>query len=922
MALTDDDASFGALMKTLRLRRHRTQQQLADALGVHRSTVVRWEQGAYLPESKTQVLELTRVLSLDDQDARQLLEASLTALAPYWSVPLPRNPYFTGREKILETLHTRLGVDQAAALPQSSALHGLGGVGKTQIALEYAYRHALEYCAVFWIAAETEEQAITSLLHVSNVLHLSEREEKDVHGVIAAVQRWLSTHGPWLLIWDNVDDLEVLHRLLPARRDGSMLLTTRRLALGTLAQGLDLAPMEPREGILFVLRRAKVLDPQADEEQVSQFAARASAPYQAAVDLVDALGGLPLALDQAGAYLEETRCGLPAYVDLLRSRRAVLLKLRGEGSDTHPAPVSTTVHLAVAATTRLHPAVCDLLHVCALLSADAIPEELFRQGCAHLGAPLQAICSDPLEWDRLVSVACSSSLLSRQPEEQTLSMHRLVQAVLLDSMTEEAREIWARRVMEALDAVFPAGIFYRAASDLWKQCERFLPHALLCLHQAGNASSPLVLASLAHKVAAYLGDHGRYLEADPLFQRALSMREQVLGPDHPDVARTLHDLANLYRAQGKYLEADLLYRRALSIREQVLGPDHPLVAATLANLAILCWKRGQYEQAEALAQRALSTASQALGSEHPDVAYSLNILGAIFFEQGKYREANPLYQRALSLFERALGPTHHLVAMTLTNLAAIFERQNEYEQANPLYQRALSLFERALGPDHPIVAQTLYEMANLSRKQGEDGQAQMLYERALRIRESRLGQLHPETAETLHDLAVLWQKQDRQSEALAFAERALTIYVQTLGNAHPKTVASQALYAQLIQEQERARKGKAHSAQQEEELTNGSKEGSDLAQAVVSAQSAATASVCEHDSLQEFLDTCCELHPLACCRISELWHTYIQWTASAQKRVPLSRRAFATLLKARGCQVDRTNTTRIWRGIHLVKTCP
>ncbi|HLZ64194.1 MAG TPA: FxSxx-COOH system tetratricopeptide repeat protein [Ktedonosporobacter sp.] len=921
MTLTDDDASFGALVKTLRLRRHRTQQQLADALGVHRSTVFRWEQGTYLPENKAQVLELTRVLSLDDQDARHLLEASLTALAPYWSVPLPRNPYFTGREEILETLHTQLGVDQAVALTQSSALHGLGGIGKTQIALEYAYRHALEYCAVFWIAAETEKQAITSLLHVGNVLHLPECEEKDVPRVIAAVQRWLSAHGQWLLIWDNVQDLEVLHRFLPARREGSMLLTTRRLALGTLARGLDLAPMERQEGVLLLLRRAKVLDPQANDEQVYQFAARASAHYQAAVELVDALGGLPLALDQAGAYLEETRCGLPTYVELFRNRRAILLKLRGKGSDAHPAPVSTTIHLSVTATARLHPAVWDLLHVCALLSADAIPEELFCQGGKYLGTPLQAICSDPLEWDRLVSVACSYSLLSRQPEEQTLSMHRLVQAVLLDSMTQGEREIWVRRAIEALDAVFPAEIFYRA-SDLWKQGERFLSHALLCLHQAGKASSSLVLASLAHKVAGYLGDHGRYPEADPLFRRALSIREQALGPDHPIVAHTLHDLANLSRAQGKYQEADLLYQRALSIREQALGPDHPLVATTLTNLAILSWKRGKYEQVEALAQRSLSIAEPALGPDHPDVAHTLNLLGVISVEQGKYWEADLLFQRALSIWEQALGPTHHLVAIVLDNLATICEIQDQNEQADSLFRRALSIFEQALGPDHPIVAQVLCDLANLYRKQRRGEQAQLCYERALHIRESRLGQFHPETAETLYDLAVLWQKQDHLSEALALAERALTIHVQALGNAHPKTVACQALYAQLVQEQEWAGKEGAHSAQRGEEPANGSREGSVVERAILSAQSAATTSACEHDPLQEFLDACCELHPLVWCRISELWHTYVQWTASAQRRVPLSRRAFAAHLKARGCQVDRTNTTRIWRGIQLVKTHP
>src|SRR5260370_28853519 len=149
-----DLSSFGTMLKAFRNCRGLTQQQLAEQLGVRRNTIGTWERGDFLPGSKGIVLELARHLHLDEQETRQLLEASLTALAPHWYVPLPRNPFFTGREEILAALHTQLGVDQTVALTQSSALHGLGGVGKTQIALEYAYRHALEYRAVFWIGAE------------------------------------------------------------------------------------------------------------------------------------------------------------------------------------------------------------------------------------------------------------------------------------------------------------------------------------------------------------------------------------------------------------------------------------------------------------------------------------------------------------------------------------------------------------------------------------------------------------------------------------------------------------------------------------------------------------------------------------------------------------------------------------------------
>ena len=407
--------SLGTLLKRFRTRCHFTQQQLATAIGVHRTTIGRWEEGSVLPESKALVLDLAKHLRLDDQEMRQLLEASLTALMPHWSVPLPRNPYFTGREEILKALHAQLGINRTAVLRQSSALQGLGGVGKTQTALEYAYRHGLEYSAIFWIAAETEEQVVASFLQIAGTLLLPEREDNDQQRVIVAVQRWLSTHGQWLLIWDNVEDLTILQRFLPATRSGAILLTTRYQPLGTLARCLNLLPMEEEEGLLFLLRRAKVLSLDEASEQVHQLAIQAPAQYAAAWELVSILGGLPLALDQAGAYLDETRSGLPTYLDLFRTRQDALLQRRGEGIHDHPDSVSTTFRLSITIATRRHPAVRALLQVCALLQPDAIPEEIFRQRGEHLGSALEKVCHDPLEWDRVVGIACASASLVAGP---------------------------------------------------------------------------------------------------------------------------------------------------------------------------------------------------------------------------------------------------------------------------------------------------------------------------------------------------------------------------------------------------------------------------------------------------------------------------------------------------------------------------
>ncbi|GHO79852.1 tetratricopeptide repeat protein [Ktedonobacter sp. SOSP1-85] len=790
---------FGKRLRQERLRLHLSQEALAEALAISARSIRRWEQGQALPQASVR-LQLSRFFGLRPEELFEDQETQ-TPHTPLWCVPYPRNPFFTGREEILTTLHTALSINQEAAFTYVYALHGLGGVGKTQIALEFAFRFAQKYHAVFWIGTETAESLALSLLRIAETLQLPERGDRDQQRVITAVRDWLMTHHQWLLICDNVEDLGVLDRFLPSRRQGAVLLTTRLQALGTHARGIPLLPMKHREGMLFLLRRARVLEAEATGEPMHQLSVQQPSHYAAAAELVTATGGLPLALDQAGAYLEETQCGLPAYLDLFRTRRAALLQQRGEGAQNHPLPVSTTFALAVAATAERHPAVRDFLRVCALLQPDAIPEELFRQGGEHLGATLEAVFRDMLDWNRVVALACSYSLLSRQPEAQTFSIHRLMQAVLLDAMTETERKEWASRVVEALDAVFPEVQPTTEFAPWKKQCDRLVPHVLLCLHRIGDAEGSLALASLAYKVGQYLREGGQYAEAEPFYQRAVHIREQLLGSDHPEVARALNNLALIYWKKGQYTEAEPLFQRALYIWRQALGPSHPFIAVALNNLAILNAEQGKYAEAEPLFQRALHLSEQSQGPEHPDVARALHNLAELYTGQGKYAEAELLLQRGLSISRQALGPDDPLVAHALYNLAELSQEQGRYAEAESLYQQALRINEQNQGAESPDVALALNGLANLSREQGRYAEAKALYQQVLSIREQQLGQQHPETAQTLYDMAIFSQKQGDLGKALSFAERALKIRSLSLGDAHPKTVATRELYAQLVQEQ-------------------------------------------------------------------------------------------------------------------------
>jgi tetratricopeptide (TPR) repeat protein/DNA-binding XRE family transcriptional regulator len=774
------DLFFGELLQQFRRRKRLGQKQLAKLIGVSRETISLWERGYYKPETDTMLYELGRVLGLTEQEQQQLFEAyTITALTTsFHNPPLERNPYFTGRSPQLTNLHTLLMAGKQVALTQ--AISGLGGIGKTHLALEYAYRYQKSYHDIFWVTADTYDSLMASFVQLAALLQLPDYGEPDQSKVKVAVQRWLSKHKGWLLILDNMENLSLVHQFVPVDRQGAVLLTTRRQVTEPVAQALELGVLPENDSILFLLKRTKILafDRALDDALVNDIAA--------ARIIAQELGNLPLALDQAGAYLLETGCSFTDYIDLLTKHRAELLHRRaGRGIPTdHPESVTTTFMLNFRQVQQRNESAAELLRVCALLAPDDIGEEIFTQGASELGPILQPLASDALLLNQAMEVLRAFSLIRRNPEEKTLSIHRLVQAVLKDGMDKETFRVWAERAMLAVNAAFP-----HTEHGVWLQYGRLLPHALLV---AQYIETDLIISEeagrLLYETATYLRDRARYIEAELLYQRALRIREQQLGPEHPDVAHTLNGLANLYAEQGKYVEAELLYQRALRIWEQHLGPEHPDVATTLNNLALLYAEQGKFVEAEPLYQRALRIWEQHLGPEHPDVAYPLNNLAILYYEQSKYMEAELLYQRALRIREQQLGPEHPEVATTLNNLALLYYEQGKYVEAEPLYQRALRIWEQQLGPEHPLVAYSLEGLANLYRDRGKYAEAEPLYQRALRIRKQMLGPEHLETAETMYGLAQLREVQGNNEEAKTLYAHVLAVREQIFGAHHPKTM--------------------------------------------------------------------------------------------------------------------------------------
>ena len=639
-------------------------------------------------------------------------QSSLPAL---WNIPYAPNPFFLGRDELLQRLHTQLQSGQSAALSQPRAISGLGGIGKTQLAVHYAYLYGSEYQAVLWARAENQEALTTSYSALATLLKLPERDAQEQQITIQAVKSWLQSHANWLLILDNADDLDLLPAFLPPIIGGHVLITTRAKDMQRLAQRIDVETLSPEQGTLFLLRRASLLQPDQPFEQ--------ALPDEQilALQLTQELGGLPLALDQAGAYVEATRISLQQYQQLYQHQRRDLLNERRSRLADHPEPVATTWSLAFQRVQERSAAAADLLRLCAFLAPDAIPEELITEGVKvltdlHPPSPnrwfdwfgkrkehpptrsdLPALATDPQLLNQAIEALRAYSLLDRDPRTQQLSLHRLVQAVLKDQMDAATEKLWAERTVQVVDAAFPF-----VEHKTWPLCEQLLPHALLAADMIEHYQLIFPAASLLlNQTGVYLYERARYGEAERLYERALGISERQLGGEHPDTAGSLNNLAGLYESQGRYEEAEPLYERALEIRERQLGGEHPDTATSLNNLAALYRGQGRYEEAEPLLKRALGIYERQLGEEHPETARGLNNLAGLYHDLGRIEDAERLFRRALAIREHVLGPEHPDTANSLFWLAYSHHQWRQYERAQPLYERALAIRERALGPDHP-----------------------------------------------------------------------------------------------------------------------------------------------------------------------------------------------------------------------------
>ncbi|MFJ3222767.1 FxSxx-COOH system tetratricopeptide repeat protein [Streptomyces sp. NPDC086783] len=595
----------------------------------------------------------------------------------------PRNTHFTGRDATLRELRQRLTASDGVAI---QAVHGLGGIGKTQLAVEYAYRYRSKYQFVAFIDAEDPDLVASQFTSLARELGLV---EVSADQVVPGVYGKLGDRRPWLIILDNGEKPGTLVHALPSgdlARHGHVVVTTRMSGWSGTAGVVDLEVFSRQESVELLVRRVP------------------GASAETAAGIAEQLGDLPLALEQAAGYMDYNQTAPEAYLALLTSRLDDMIA-RGELADRPAVVVSTLWQLSVRRLERERPQAVRLLELCALLAPEPIPLDLFTGGSELL----ITAAADPLTWDTTVGALAGLGLARR--EDSALVLHRLVQAAIRASMTDEALADARVRLCRALLAAVPQDI--HGDPDARPRWHRLLAHVLTVTKgepPAECAAETAVLLRLASEFLLQIGD--RHL-ARPLCERALALDEALGGRD-AEVAFDLIALAQIHRDLGAPETARPLAERALRLHEASLPARSPAIATDLATLARTLCMLGEHATALPLAERALRIDEAAYGPESPFVSFDLVALATVHFDLGDPATAVPLISRALRIREAVYDPGHLYIGYALLFKARALHALDD-SSAVEFARRGAQNLRTQLGRTHPKTVEAFAFVDQLER---------------------------------------------------------------------------------------------------------------------------------------------------------------------------------------------------------------
>jgi tetratricopeptide (TPR) repeat protein len=708
---------------------------------------------------------------------------------------------FVGRADALVSLHERLQHSHPVVV---AAVEGMGGVGKTELATQYALIHLLLNTypgGICWLRARDEDIGLQILQFAIAKLGLKPPEDWDVlKQVDFCWSRWHA--GNVLVVLDDVNDYAKVEDYLPPQSPRFKVLITTRLQLDF--------PQSFTLNVLSESAALELLQEWVGGEKVAQ-------ELEDAKEICQRLGYLPLALNLVGRYVKKRKISLAQMLRRLEEKKLAHESLARDEKDR-----TWTLNVKWGVVAAFELSWDDLSHdakeLAVLLSLFAlapIPWTLVESVETEKAAEKLEDSRVELESLHLLQGEDSYQLHQlireffqlkqgdfNQVEEFKQSFCRVMVAVAKDipdfptleqitavspvipHIAEVAKNLIQYVNNDDLISPFIGNAQFYQGQGLYNQAAPWSEQCLEVSKKRLGEEHPDVATSLDNLAVIYYFQ-GRYSEAETLHIQALALRRKLLGEEHPDIALSLNHLALLYRYQGRYNEAEPLYLEALALMRQLLGEEHRDVAACLNNLALLYNSQGRYGEAEPLQLQSLALRRKLLGEEHPDVAASLNNLASLYDSQGRYSEAEPLYIQALALRRKLLGEEHPDVASSLNNLAGFYNFQGRYSEAEPLVIQALVLKRKVLGEEHPDVALNLNNLAFFYYSQGRYSEAEPLYLQALALWRKLLGAEHPSVATTLNNLAALYRDQGKYNEAEHFCIQALELRRKLLGEEHP-----------------------------------------------------------------------------------------------------------------------------------------
>ncbi len=707
---------------------------------------------------------------LDMRDAGDALDAALPGAGPrfpfeparVWRAPA-RNQGFTGRDAAIEELRERLNSSTALAGP--AVLQGIGGVGKTQIAIEYLHRFAADYDVVWWISADQPALVVTALADLARELELPTvtRADEQVAAVLEALR--LGTPSPrWIIIFDNTDDPEKIRPLIPTGA-GDVILTTPGQEWSRQAWTLDINVFDRSESVTLLTRRV----PGLSADDADAIAAK--------------LGDLPLAVEQAATWLATTAMSARSYLDILDEQLPRILNEPPPPGYRHPA--AETWRLSQQRLREANPAAALLVELCAFLAPEPIPTGLLDSpGMIDVLATVNPTLRDRLLRGSLVREVARFGLARVDSAVNALRMHRLVQSVIRGDLNPEDQ-----RIRQGQTHVILANVPREDPEDQdsWPVYGGLLAHL-----EPSKAleSDDTEVHRLVIDVVRYLRYRGDLAGGQGLAERTLQQWVPRLGEDHASVLRMRTELANLLRQHGEYRTALEIHEDAGARLVQTLGDSHPYTLVAQSGTAADLRGLGEYRRARELDEQTVVRWQATMGDEHRRSLMSANNLATSLRLVGEFQRALLLDEDTVRRYEKALGSTHRSTLITRTNYGRDLREVGELAKAHAVLDRAWSDCRSALSESHPTTLMAKKSLAVTLRRLGQLHDARKIIEQALIDFERSLRPGHPDRLACELEMACVQSAHGEHMAAHARASEIVGRYQQVLGSNHPFTLAA------------------------------------------------------------------------------------------------------------------------------------